>query len=202
MIEKTGVFDTMFSVTGRKAAYMILADAEQVTRLAMSIRNKEPLAREEQLRLRQIIKSLDAAIEVNRGSREAFLTAIALSIKILLQMTLQCTMESEEDLGGSAIELMEVLQQPEQQLPSSLALCATVESRFWYTTMGAIAASDADVKSFYTSRLKRIAVALALRSWREAESTLETFFWIPSIVSGPSRRVMSEVMDWQECTDL
>ncbi|KIW13321.1 hypothetical protein PV08_08509 [Exophiala spinifera] len=203
MIEKTGVFDMMFSVTGRRAAYKILADAEEVTRWIIHDGNKAPFARKEQILLRRIIKSLDAAIEINSDSdsREAFLTAIALSLKIFLQMTLQHTMGRMTDLKSLAVQLMEVLQKPKQQLPSSLVLCATVESNFWYTTMGAIAASDSDVKSFYRSRLKRIADALALASWTDAERTLETFFWIPSIFSSLCRHILSEVMDWKECSD-
>ncbi|KAJ9644238.1 hypothetical protein H2204_001589 [Knufia peltigerae] len=202
-IEHTGIFDTWFSTNAKRAAYIILAEADQVARLTTYIHNKKPLAREEQTRLRRKIKSLETAIEINSSSasRESFLTAIALSIKIFLQMTLQHTMDTKEELGDSVVQLMEVLQKPEQQVPSSLALCATLETRFWYTIMGAIAASESGIKSFYTSRLKRISIALAFKSWRDVESTLGTFFWVPSIFSAPCRQAMSEVMDWKECAD-
>ena len=203
-IEKTGIFDTMFSAPAKKAAYLILANAEQIAALHYTYGRNKQLLTSEQLRLRRIIKSLDTAIQLNSTAYtgEAFLTATALSIKIFLETVLRCTTNTEEDFENTAVQLMEVLQKPEQQLCSSLALCSSLESRFWQTMMGAIAAPDARTKSFYTSRLGRISIALALTSWHDASVILQRFFWMPSIFSAPCYQIMSEILYSQGRTDI
>lgn len=203
-IERTGIFDTMFSAPAKKAAYLILANVEQVAALHDPyVRNKQLLIGE-QLCVSRIIKSLDTAIQLNSTAYtgEAFLTAIALSIKIFLEIVLCCTTNTEEDFKNTAVQLMEVLQEPEQQLSSSLALCSSLESRFWQTMMGAIAAPDARTKSFYTSRLERISTALALTSWHDASVILQRFFWIPSIFSAPCYQTLSQILYSQGRTDV
>lgn len=194
----------MFSVPAKKALYLTLASAEQVATLHSTyVRNKQLLT-SEQLCLSRIIKSLDTAIQLNStaDTREAFLTAIALSIKIFLGIVLRCTTNTKDDFEITAVQLMEVLQKPEQQLCSSLALCSSLESVFWQTMMGAIAALDARTKSFYTSRLGRITIALALTSWHDASVILQRFFWIPSIFSAPSYQILSEILYSQGRTDI
>ena len=194
----------MFSARAKKAAYLILTNAEQVAALHYTyVRNKQLLI-SEQLCVSRIIKSLDAAIQLNSTAytREAFLTAIALSIKIFLEIVLRCTTNTEENFENTAVQLMEVLQKPEQQLPSSLALCSSLQSVFWQTMMGAIAAPDARTRSFYTSRLGRITIALALTSWHDASVILQRFFWIPSIFSAPAYQILSEILYSQGRTDV
>jgi len=203
-IEKTGVFDTMFSTPAKKAAYLILANVEQVAALQNTyVRNKRLLTNE-QLRLRRVIKSLDTAIQMNSNAytAEAFLTAKALSIKIFLETVLRCTTDTEEDFGNTAVQLMEILQKPEQQLCSSLALCSSLESVFWQTMMGAIAAPDARTRSFYMSRLGRITIALALTSWHDALVILQRFFWVPSIFSTSGYQILSEILYSQGRIDI
>jgi hypothetical protein len=204
VIEETGIFDTMFSTIAKEAAYIILANAERVAAFHHTYDQDKQLLTGEQLYLRSIIKSLDVAIELSRTActREAFLTAIALSIKIFLETVLRCTTNSGEDFGNSAVQLMEVLQKPGQQLHSSLALCSVLETTFWQAMMGAIAAPDAQTKLFYTSRLRRITIALALTTWHDASVILQRFFWIPSIFSPPGYQILSEILHSQGCNDI
>lgn len=195
-IEKTGIFESMFSVSGKEAAYIIFETAEHVAALQYThSRNKQSSA-SEQLHIRRMIKSLDAAIQLGRTAypREAFLTATALSIQIYLGVILRCTITTEHDYGATAIELMRVLQKPEQQLCSSLALCSSLESTFWQAMMGAIAAPDITTRCFYTSRLERITVALALTSWQDGLAILQRIFWTPSIFAAPCCAILSEVL--------
>ena len=202
-IKKTGVFDTMFSDPAREAGYLILENVEQIVALQNTYVPDKLLTSSEQSSYHRIIKSLDTAIEWNSSAYpgEAFLTTIALAIKIFLETVLRCTTEQEENSKHTAVQLMECLEQPEQQLCPSLALCSSLESVFWQTMMGAIAAADAHVKSFYISRVKRISITLALTSWDDALVILQKFFWIPSIFSEPCYQVLSEILDSQGCTD-
>lgn len=195
-VEKTGIFDTMFSAPAKKAAYLILGSAEQAAALQRAFVPNKKLDAGEQSRLIRTIKSVDAAIEVNRAAypREAFLTGIALSIKGFLEIVLHCTTDTEEGPGNTAVQLMEVFQRPEQQLPSSLALCSSLESMFWQTMIGVISAPDDRTKSFLMSRLKRVAIVLAIKSWQDAAVSLQRFFWIPSIFSGPGYHILSEIL--------
>lgn len=195
-VEKTGMFDTMFSAPAKKAAYLILENAEQVNALLQTYVPNKQLRNGEQSRLSRIIESLDTAIQLDRTSypREAFLTAIALSLKVFLDIVLRYTTDTEEGPEDTAVQLMEVFQRPEQQLPSSLAMCSSLESQFWQTMMGMIAAPDDRTKSFFTLRLNRITVALALTSWHDALVILQRYFWVPSIFSGPGYHIFSEVL--------
>lgn len=203
-IEKTGIFDTMFSSPGKKATQLILASAEHTAVLHDTYAPKKQLLIGEELHLRRLIESLDSAIHLSSTAypREAFLTAIALSIKIFLETVLRCTESADENPGYTAVQLMEVFQKPEQQLPSSLALCSSLESVFWQTTMGAMAAPDVETKSFFMSRLGRITTAMALTSWHDASVILQRFFWIPSIFSGPCSQILSEILYSQGHTDM
>lgn len=203
-VEKTGIFDTMFSAPAKKAAYLILETAEQVTALQGKYIPNKRLDTGEQSRLSRIIKSLDAAIQLDRASypREAFLTAIALSMKIFLEIVLRCTTYTDDGPGSTAVQLMEVFQKPELHLPSSLALCSSLESLFWQTMMGAIASPGDRPKSFFLSRLDRIIVALALTSWDEATVILQRYFWIPSVFSGPGYHVLSSILRSHDHTDI
>ncbi|KAK2767464.1 hypothetical protein FQN54_003620 [Arachnomyces sp. PD_36] len=195
-IEKTGIFDTMFSAPAKKAAYLILTNAETVAVLHYTDVRDRQLPTSEDLYIRRIIKSLDTAIQLNSTAypAEAFLTAIALSVKIFLETVLRCTTNTDSDLENTSVQLMEVLQKPEQQLCSALALCSSLELVFWQSTMGAIAASNAQTKSFYIWRLERITAALALKSWHDSLTILQRFFWIPSIFSGPCYQILSKVL--------
>lgn len=203
-IEKFGVFNTMFSAPAKKAAHLILANVEQVAALHDTYVRNEKLLPSEQLRLRRVIKSLDKAIQVNNTAypREAFLTAKALSIKIFLETVLRHTTNTNPDPSNTPVQLMEILQKPEQQLCSSLALCSSLEFVFWQTMMGAIAAPDAQTEPFYMSRLRRITIALALTSWHDALVILRRFFWIPSIFSAPGYRIMSEILSPQDHSNI
>jgi len=195
-IERTGIFDTMFSAPAKKAAYLILANAEQVVAFQNTYMRIKQLLTSEQSSLSRIIKSLDTVIQLNTTAHpgEAFLTALALSLKIFLEIVLRSTTTTEEDCENTAFQLMEVLQKREQQLCTSLALCASLEVVFWQSMMGAIAARiNAQTKSFYISRLRRITDALALTSWHDAELILRRFFWVPSIFSAPCYRILSEI---------
>ena len=95
---------------------------------------------------------------------------------------------------GLALRLMEMLEKPEQQLDPSLMLCCYLDSRFWQATMGALAASETSTKDFFVSRLKRIAAALSLRSWRDAELILLRFFWIPSLFSDAASVLFVDIL--------
>ena len=201
----------MFSTPAREAAFRILANVQRIAAIQHTYVRDKQLLLSEQLQLRSIITSLDAAIQLNSKAyrAEAFLTAKALSFKIFLQVVFRHTtdrrdegqdaiksMDDEvQDPSTTAFQLMRVMQQPEQQLCSSLALCSSLESEFWQAMMGAIAASDVPTKNFFTSRLERIIVALALSSWGEAEIILQRFLWVPSIFSVPCGRVLSEVLE-------
>lgn len=204
-VEKTGIFNTMFSPPAKKATYLILKDAEQVAAFQYAyVPSKKSLASEQLLCIDRIIKSLETAIEVNSTAypREAFLTAIALSIKIFLQTVLRYTTNPEEDSESTAVQLMEIFQRPDQQLPSSLALCSSLESVFWQTMMGAIAAPDARTKSFFNSRLEKITAAMALTSWHDASTILERFFWIPFIFSAPGCQILSGMLHPRDHADV
>lgn len=198
MIERTAIFDTMFSAPAKKAAYLILAAAEQVVALQNTyIRDKTLLARErERLRLICIIKSLDTAVELTSTAYpvEAYLTAMALSLKLFLETVLRH--DTGEDFEDTAVQLIQVLQKPGQQLcsDSALALCLSLETVFWQTMMGAIAAPDARTKSYYISRLRRVTIALALTSWHDAEVILQRFFWISDIFSALGYQILSEIV--------
>lgn len=195
-VEKTGIFDTMFSAPAKRAAYLILENAEQVTELQQTYVPNKKLDTSERLRFSRIIESLDTAIQLGRTAhpREAFLTAMALSIKIFLEIASGCTADTGKGPGNTAVQLMEVFQRPELQLPSSLALCSSLESMFWQTMMGVIASPDDRTKSFFISRLDPITVALALTSWNDALVILQRYFWIPSIFSGPGYEILSAVL--------
>lgn len=203
-VEKTGMFDTMFSAPAKQAAYLILESAEQVNALLQTYVPNKQLGSGEQSHLSRVIESLDTAIQLDRTSypREAFLTAIALSIKVFLEIMLRRTTYTEDGPENTAIQLMEVFQRPEQQLPSSLALCSSLESQFWQTMMGIIAAPDDRTKSFFMLRLDRITVALALTSWHDALAILQRYFWIPAIFSGPGYHIFSEVLHSQGHIDI
>ena len=92
-VEKTGIFDTMFSAPAKKAAYLILENAELVTALKNTRVPKEQLDTDQRLHLDRIIKSLDTAIQLDHAvfPREAFLTALALSVKVFLEIAMHCT---------------------------------------------------------------------------------------------------------------
>lgn len=203
-VEKTGIFDTMFSAPAKKAAYLILETAEQVTALQQKHAPNKRLDTGEQSHLHRIIRSLDTAIQLDRTSypREAFLMAIALSIKIFLEIVLRCTADTDDGPGDAAVQLMEVFQRPELQLPSSLALCSSLESLFWQTMMGVIASPDDQTRSFFMSRLDRIIVALALTSWHDATVILQRYFWIPSVFSGPGYHVFSKLLHSHDHTGI
>lgn len=203
-IEKTGVFDTMFSGPTKRVAYLILANAEQIAAWQHTCVRSKQLSTSDHLNLRRIMKSLDTAVHLNRigYTGKAFLTAKALSIRLFLEIVLRSTTNTEEDFGNTAVQLMEVLQKPEEQLSSSLALCSSLHSSFWQTMMGAIAAPDARTKFFYTSRLGRIITALALTSWQDALVVLRRIFWIPWIFAAPCHQILSEVVYSQSCIDL
>ena len=193
----------MFSEPARKAAYLILENAEQVTAFQQTYIPGNHFVKGEQQHLGRIIKSLNAAIHLDRTAypREAFLTAIALSIKIFLGVVLGYTTDTAENPGDTAVQLMEVFQRPEQQLPSSLALCSSLQSLFWQTMMGAIAAPDDRTRLFFRSRMDRITAAMGLTSWHNASVTLLRFFWIPSIFSDPGYHIFSAVMQSQGHVD-
>lgn len=203
-VERTGIFDTMFSASAKRAAYLILENAEQVTELQQTYVPNKKLDVSERLRLSRIVESLDTAIQLDRTAhpREAFLTAMALSIKIFLEIALGRTTDTKKGLGNTAVQLMEVFQRPELQLPSSLALCSSLESMLWQTMMGVIASPDDRTKSFFMSRLDPITVALALTSWNGALVILQRYFWIPSIFSGPGYQILSVVLHSHGHTDV
>lgn len=187
----------MFSDPGNKAAHIVIANAEEVAALQYTYGRNKQLLISEQLCLLRIIKSLDSAIQLNSTAytREEFLTAIALSLKIFLETVLRSTTNAECHFENAAVQLVGGFQECEQQLcASSLGLCSSSESVFWQTMMGAIAAPNPQTKSFYTSRLQRITIALALTSWRDALLILQRYFWIPSIFSAPGRQILSEIL--------
>lgn len=193
----------MFSTPAKKAAYLILENAEQVTAFQNAYVPGKHVRKDGQEQLSGILKSLNAAIQLDRIAypREAFLTAIALSIKVFLGVFLRCTTDTEDRPGDMAVQLMEVFQRPEQQLPSSLALCSSLESLFWQTMMGAIAAPDDRTRGFFRSRMDRITAAMGLISWHDALVTLRRFFWIPSIFTDPGHHIFAEVMQSQGHAD-
>lgn len=201
----------MFSAPARQVAYHILAIVDEAADLRDARVHNTELPTWEQGRIRRLIRSLDTAVQLNATAlpAEAFLTAMALTIKIFLQMVLRETtktcqnaieIKGEEDNegevndSGTAIQLMEVLQRPEQQLCSSLGLCASLESVFWQNMMGAMVACDCETRSFYISRLSLITDALELRSWHEATIILQRFFWVPTIFSGPGYQILSGML--------
>lgn len=195
-IEETGIFDTTFSGPAKQAAYRILANVEEAATLHHTYIPNQRLSTSEQSRLRCVIKSLNIAIQLTSTAckGEAFLTAKALSIRIFLETILRCTTDTEERFEDTAAQLMEVLQEPEQEKCSSLVLCSSLASVFWQTVMGAIAAPNDRVKRFFTLRLRRISIPLALTSWHDASVILQRFLWIPSVFSAPCYQIMSEIL--------
>lgn len=193
------MFDTMFSAPAKKAAYLILENSEQVTLLIQTHVPGKSLDKTGQQRLDRIIKSLNEAIKLGSAAypREAFLTAMAWSIKVFLGTVHHGSTGTGEDPGDTAMQLMHVFQRPEQQLPSSLALCSSLESLFWQTMMGAIAAPNDSTRRFFRSRMDRITAAAGLTAWDDALVTLQRFFWIPSIFSDPGYHIFLEVMQSQ-----
>lgn len=194
----------MFSAPAKKAAYLLLENAQLATTLQDTYVRNRQLVVGEQIRLRRIMTSLDTAIQLNKASyaRESFLTGIALSIKIFLEVLLRSASDSESDPGDTALQLMEILHMPNQPPCSSLALCSSSESTFYQTMIGAIAASDAQTRSWYTSLLGRISSALAVTSWHDAEGILQKFLWIPSIFSASGCQILSEALSSQGLIDL
>jgi hypothetical protein len=204
-VEKTGIFDTMFSSPAKKAAYLLLETAEHVAEFQNSYLSGRRFDKDGVGQLGSMFRSLDSISQLGQSSypREAFLTAIALSIKVFLGIVLPCRCETakEETPGDTAIQLLEVFSRPEQQLPSSLALCSSLESLFWQTMMGAIAAPDDRSRGFFRSRMNRITAAMGLTSWHDALFILRRFFWIPSIFSGPGQHIFDEVIQSQGHVD-
>jgi hypothetical protein len=199
-IENTGIFATMFSSSACDAAYLILSNSEQLVALQRQYSRNGQLVDQDHLRALSVNESLDKAMAMNRlaDAGEAFLTATALSMRIFLSAVLQTRSEDTIDTHGLALLLMDILEKPEQQLCPSLVLCSYLDSRLWQATMGALAASDAAIKTFFVSRLERIAAALALRTWRDAEMILLRFFWIPSVLSGRGSELFSEILSSSE----
>lgn len=189
----------MFSIPAKKSAYLILDNAEQLTVFQNMYVSGKGLDESGQEHLSRVTKSLNAAIQLDPATypREAFLTATAVSMKLFLEIVLCCSTDTEENPGNTAVQLMEVFQRPEQQLPSSLALCSSLESLLWQTMMGAIAAPDDRTKRFFMSRMDRVTAAMGLTSWHDALVSLQRFFWIPSIFSDPGYRIFSKLMQSQ-----
>lgn len=198
-VEKTGIFDTMFSVPAKKSAYLILENAEQLTAFQHTYVSGKRLNESGQEHLSRITKFLNAAIQMDRATypREAFLTATAVSMRLFVEIVLCCSTDTKENPGDTAVQLMEIFQRPEQQLPSSLALCSSLESLLWQTMMGAIAAPDDRTKRFFMSRMDRVTAAMGLTSWHDALVSLQRFFWIKSIFYEPAHRIFSELMQSQ-----
>lgn len=184
----------MFSDSNKDTALRLFANVEEIAAFLHRYEQAEQLSCDDQAELRNVIKSLDEAIHPKSSGHKAatFLTAKALSIKIFLQTVLYRSTKEGNDLNGTADQLMEILQEPEDQV-SPLTLCVTLGAVFWQTMMGAIAASNGLTRSFYISRLRRIVVPLALKSWNDALSVLQRFLWTSSIFSGPCRLVFSEI---------
>ena len=194
----------MFSAPNKKAAYLILESVEQLAAFQRTYVPYKGLPISEQARLSRVIESLDRAIQLSSSASKegTFLTTKALSITVFLEIVLSRTTSTEDRCGDTVVKLMAVLQEPEDALCSSMALCASLESVFWQTVMGAVAAPDARTKSFYTLRLERITTALALKSWHDASLILQRFLWIPSIFSAPCYQILSEILCSQGYTDI
>lgn len=157
-----------------------------------------------QSKIRRIINSLDTAVRLGNIAypREAFLSALALSIQIFLEIVLCQSTNIEDGIGDMAVQLKQTFQRPELRLPSSLGLCSSLESLFWQTMIGAVAAPDDQTRLFFTSRLDKIAVALALTSWNDASVILQRFFWIPSIFSDRGHRILSVALHWEDHANI
>lgn len=93
----------MFSAPAKKAAYLLLGNAQLVNTLQETYVQNKQLVAGEQLRLRRIMTSLDKVIQLNKTSypRESFLTGIALSIKIFLEIVLRSASDTESDPGDT-----------------------------------------------------------------------------------------------------
>lgn len=194
-IDRTSLVDPIFLGPTREAAILLQANVEDIARFHHSYIPGKRLSNIELMHVRDIIKSIDHAVQLNKfGCSEAeFLTAKALSIKIYLAIVLRNTTSDEEDIEATAVQLLEVLQQPQQQV-SPLTLCATLGSLFWQTMMGAIGACAPRTVLFYKSRLRKIIIPLALKDWDDALNVLQRLFYIPSIFSEPAQRIFSEVV--------
>lgn len=194
-IDRTSLVDPIFLGPTREAAILLQANVEDIARFHHSHIPGKKLSSIEQMHVRNIIKSIDHAVHLNEtGCSEAqFLTSKALSIKMYLEIVLRDTTKENETLEVTAVQLRNVLQQPQQQV-SPLTLCATLGSLFWQTMIGAIGASAPETVSFYKSRLRKIVVPLALNNWNDALNVLQRLFYIPSIFSEPAKRIFSEVV--------
>lgn len=205
-IRQRGVLDPMFSDSNKDTALHLFWIVEEVAALLQRYEKTQQVTIDDQVQLRNVIRSIGQAIDSKHPGHttgdkvEGFLTAKALSIKIFLETILHHSTNNTDHSDDTANQLMRVLQEPQEQV-SPLTLCVTLGSVFWQTTMGAIAASNAQTRSFYTSRLQRIVVPLAVKSWNDALTVLQRFLWIPSIFSGPCRLIFSEIMDLQSYTN-
>lgn len=198
-IEQTGVFDSMFSASGKEAAHIILPIAEQLDILRHAHSHSDGVTSNTS-HLESLMESLDAAVTLSAAghAREAFLTAIALSMKMFLTPLIRLCKSTTEDPASTALRLMDTVQAYETVCPfSGLVLCSSLCLRFWQAMMGAITSTDDQIKRFFIHRLGPMADALALTNWKEASNVLQRLFWIPSIFAEEGCKVYEEVRKLQ-----
>lgn len=192
MMMKTGVFRTMFSGRAEAASCQLLQLMDRTFALQQRYLASRQLAARDQDRCCEIRMDLERLIRLTRQSEhEAFIAGLALAIELFLQQVLCGEIIDNTKTQLAAAQLMEIMKQPEQQLCSSLALCSSLESVFWQTMLGAIAATQEGVRAFYISRLKLIVVALALSRWQDAEVILCRYLWVPDKLSQAGQNVFA-----------
>jgi hypothetical protein len=60
--------------------------------------------------------------------------------------------------------------------------------------MGAIASNDPKSKAFFMHRLEKTTVALSLATWRDAETFLGLFAYIPTVLAVPCFEILEEIL--------
>lgn len=199
MIERTGIFNTMFSISGSEAAHIILAVSDQLGLMQEIFRLTE-IKFDQILQILHLIKSLDTVMHLSDSAyaREAFLAAIALSLKIYLTMFLNLvdpkTQPLDNDMADQLKNAFRKSERAEEEFrfQTALEMCASLESRYWQTMMGALIASGSNTLEYHVKRLGRLGYALALNSWQDAVAILQRYYCLPSALTDRAQLIFNE----------
>jgi hypothetical protein len=195
-VENTGVFDTVFSSPGKEAAYLILLVARQLNAAQLGYVRTGTHFTPDVPQPESLMEALNEAIDLSRKgySREAYLTALALSMKLAMA-AMQPTDPAVDDSTAIAVShLLDAVQAYEVDCPfAGLILCSSLGLRLWQSMMGAISAFDPSVKQTFVKRLGPICDAMGVQSWEDATSVLQKLFWVPSIFDAAGHAVYLEV---------
>ncbi|KPI34551.1 uncharacterized protein AB675_7403 [Cyphellophora attinorum] len=195
-VESTGVFDTCFSAPGKEAAYLILLVARRLNAAQSGCVRTGTHFTADIPQPESMMEALNEAIDLSRKgySREAYLTALALSMKLSLAAMLPTDPAADDSTVTAVSQLLDAVQAYEVDCPfAGLILCSSLGLRLWQSIMGAISASEPTTKQTFVRRLGPICDAMGIQSWEDATSVLQKLFWVPSILDAAGHRVYLEV---------